>query len=171
MFAPAVQSRQCGSAATRGACWSSETGCHASFSYMRDRQYPAQKPVPAAENPIMKMTSYLPGMASHAALSEWIETHETLVSSVLLMRSGGLRALFLSEDDQGNCLLRLCEGVDDSWMVWVDQRRTRSRFGRSYAGALLKSWLSRLEGEGWRVEWSARFEDERAVFDGIAAAA
>lgn len=117
----------------------------------------------ASENPDMSTTTYLPGMASHAVLSEWIEDHETLLSSVMLSRRGtGMRALFISQDERGDFLLRLCEGADDGWMVWVDQRRTRSRFGRAYADALGNAWLDRLEAAGWQVGWSARAEPGRA---------
>ncbi|MDD3761892.1 MAG: hypothetical protein PHP86_01190 [Nevskiales bacterium] len=111
----------------------------------------------------MSTKSYLPAMASHAALTEWIEDHETLLASYLLTRDrltgrGGMTALFVSRDERGEYLLRLCEGADDGWMVWVDQRRTRSRFGRAYADGLAGAWLSRLETAGWRVDWSARHE-------------
>ncbi|SFF24934.1 hypothetical protein SAMN04488120_101165 [Fontimonas thermophila] len=105
----------------------------------------------------MDTTTYLPGMGPHATLSAWIETHETLLASVLLTRNGaGMRALFVSQDARGDCLLRLCEGADDGWMVWIDQRRTRSRFGTAYADALANAWLDRLEAAGWRIGWSAR---------------
>ncbi|HEX4896454.1 MAG TPA: hypothetical protein VFV11_09015 [Solimonas sp.] len=105
-------------------------------------------------------TNYLPAIASHARFSEWIETQETLLGSHLLVhpRSGALSALFLSQDGNGEYLVRLCEGADDACMRWSDQRRARSRFGRGYAEALAGAWLTRLESAGWRLEWSARRE-------------
>ncbi|MFP5305822.1 MAG: hypothetical protein ACLGI7_08360 [Gammaproteobacteria bacterium] len=114
----------------------------------------------------MSTMTFLPGMASHAVLSEWIDDHETLLASVLLSRVDGrpgLRGFFVSEDASGNYLLRLCEGADDSWMIWIDQRRTRSRFGRAYADALGNAWLSRMGAAGWRIDWSARAEPQGAV--------
>lgn len=104
-------------------------------------------------------------MGSHAQLAHGVETHETLWTSVLLDRPQGgtrLRGLLLSETDGGEFLLRLCEGADDAWMIWTEQRRVRSQFGRTYAEALASSWLDRLEADGWRVVWQARREDASA---------
>lgn len=101
-------------------------------------------------------------MGTHAQLAQWVENHEALVTSVLLSRPHGgtrLRGLMLSETAGGEFLLRLCEGADDAWMIWSDQRRTRSQFGRGYAEALASSWLDRMEADGWRVIWQARRED------------
>lgn len=100
-------------------------------------------------------------MGSHAQLAQSVETHETLLASVLLDRPQGgtrLRGLMLSETGGGEYHLRLCEGADDAWMIWVDQRRARSQFGRAYAEALMSSWLDRMEADGWRVVWQAHRE-------------
>ncbi|WP_370306312.1 hypothetical protein [Sinimarinibacterium flocculans] len=110
----------------------------------------------------MNVTTCLPAMGSHAQLAQGVETHETLLASVLLIRPHGgarLRGLLLSETESGEFLLRLCEGADDAWMIWIDQRRARSQFGRTYAEALTSSWLDRMEADGWRVTWQARRED------------
>lgn len=101
-------------------------------------------------------------MGTHAQLAQWVETHETLLSSVLLGRPHGgarLRGLLLSENAHGEYLLRLCEGADDGWMIWTEMRRARSQFGRGYAEALASSWLDRMEGDGWHVTWQARRVD------------
>lgn len=101
-------------------------------------------------------------MGTHAQLAHWVENHETLLASVLLDRPHGgtrLRGLLLSQTASGEYLLRLCEGADDAWMIWIDQRRARSQFGRAYAEALASSWLDRMEADGWRVTWQARRAD------------
>ncbi|AXQ31546.1 hypothetical protein D0B54_23920 [Solimonas sp. K1W22B-7] len=100
--------------------------------------------------------SHLPAMAPHAELSAWIESREELLSSALLGGEPGLCAVFLSCDDQGDYLLRLCDGADDRWMTWREQRRLRSGFGRSYAEAIANAALTRLERGGWQLEWMAR---------------
>ena len=104
--------------------------------------------------------SHLPAMAAHAELSTWIETREELLSSALLGGAGGMCAVFLSRDPQGDYLLRLCDGADDRWMTWREQRRLRSAFGRSYAEALANAAMSRLERSGWQLEWLARASPE-----------
>lgn len=106
------------------------------------------------------LSSHLPAMAPHSSLSAWIEAHEQLLSSSLLWGEQGLCAVFLSRDSRGDYLLRLCEGRDDAWMTWREQRRLRSGFGRSYAEAIAGTALARLEQSGWRVEWSARAAPE-----------
>lgn len=107
------------------------------------------------------MSTCLPAMASHAALGLAIEHAETLLSSVLLGSARGACALFLSVDDDGTYWLRRCEGYDDAWMVWREQRPLRSSFGRSYAEAVAGAALGRLEREGWTVQWMARREKLR----------
>ncbi len=132
---------------------------HAVFSYSRCRHAPAQAQRSTAENPVMNDMNCLPAMGSHAQLAQWIESNETLLSSVLLTRPQGgarMRGLFVSRSDTDDCLLRLCEGADDAWMIWIDQRRARSQFGEAYADALAAAWLERMEADGWRVAWSAR---------------
>ncbi|MDP9141340.1 MAG: hypothetical protein M3O62_11190 [Pseudomonadota bacterium] len=103
-------------------------------------------------------TNYLPALASHARFSEWIENNEQLLASYLLLRahSGELAGVFLSRDVNGQFLIRLCQGQDDSFMRWEDQRRCRSHFGRAYAEALVQAWLTRLETQHWQLEWSAQ---------------
>lgn len=112
---------------------------------------------PAPDNAPM---SHLPAMAAHAELSTWIETREELLSSALLGGAGGMCAVFLSRDTQGDYLLRLCDGADDRWMTWREQRRLRSAFGRSYAEALANAAMTRLERSGWQLEWLARASPE-----------
>lgn len=105
------------------------------------------------------MSTCLPAMASHADLGTAVERGETLVSSVLLSGARGICGVFLSLAADGSYWLRRCEGYDDAWMVWREQRPLRSGFGRSYAEAVTGAALARLEREGWRVEWMARRED------------
>ncbi len=109
-------------------------------------------------------TTCLPALASHARFSEWIETNEQLLASYLLLQthSGELSGVFLSRDGNGQFLIRLCQGQDDSFMRWQDQRRCRSHFGRSYAEALVQAWLTRLETQHWRLEWSAQHAEAAA---------
>ncbi|MES0875227.1 hypothetical protein [Sinimarinibacterium thermocellulolyticum] len=110
----------------------------------------------------MNNETCLPAMGTHAQLASGVEQHETLLASILLDRAHGgtrLRGLLLSETASGEYRLRLCEGADDAWMIWIDQRRARSQFGRAYAEALASSWLDRMEADGWRVIWQARRED------------
>lgn len=105
------------------------------------------------------MDSHLPAMAPHSSLSAWIERHETLLTSALLSGDQGLCGLFISRDTNGDYLLRRCEGRDDAWMVWREQRRIRSLFGRSYVDALATAWIRRSERQGHCVEWLARVPD------------
>ena len=108
--------------------------------------------------------SYLPGMGPLSRLGEWVEQNEELISQALLVNpdSGealsGARsfcALFLSRNAHGEFLLRSCEGEDEQFVVWRDQRRLRSMFGESYALAQMNLWLDAREQQGYRVEWSA----------------
>lgn len=103
---------------------------------------------------------HLPAMAPHAELSSWIESSEELLSSALLGGDQGLCAVFLSRDAKGDYLLRLCDGADDRWMTWREQRRLRSGFGRSYAEAIANAAMTRLERSGWQLEWLARASPE-----------
>ena len=109
--------------------------------------------------------SPLPGMGSVTALAQWVERHEELLSSYLLTHDEAdahgntMCAVFLSRDDNGEYLLRLCEGFSDAMMIWREQRRAQPMFGRSYAEAIIHQWLRQREGTGYRVEWSARRED------------
>jgi hypothetical protein len=102
------------------------------------------------------MESHLPAMAPHSSFSAWIERHETLLTSALLSGEQGLCGLFVSRDANGDYLLRRCEGVDEGWMVWREQRRIRSLFGRSYVDAIATAWIRRSERQGHCVEWLAR---------------
>lgn len=101
-------------------------------------------------------TNYLPAMASHAAFSEWIDTHEQLLSNSLLVHphENSVCAVFVSRSEAGEYRVRLCEGHDDGWMTWRDQRRSQARFGRAYAEALAGAWQQRLERAGYQREWS-----------------
>lgn len=106
--------------------------------------------------------SYLPGMGALTTLSQWIETQEELISSSVLLnqqsdlRSPSLCAVFLSRNGHGEYLLRSCEGADDNFVVWRDQRRMRPLFGEAYALSQLNLWLQRREDAGFRVEWNAQ---------------
>ena len=109
--------------------------------------------------------SYLPGMGSLSRLGDWVEQNEELISQALLVNpdSGealaGARsfcALFLSRNVHGEFLLRSCEGADEQFVVWRDQRRLRSMFGESYALAQMNLWLDAREQQGYRIEWSAQ---------------
>lgn len=106
--------------------------------------------------------SYLPGMGTLSLLSEWIETQEELISSSVLLnpesdlRSPSLCAVFLSRNGRGDYLLRCCEGADDSFMIWREQRRMQPLFGEAYAVSQLNLWLQRREDAGYRVEWNAQ---------------
>lgn len=110
----------------------------------------------------------LPGMGPVTALAEWIERNETLLTSHLLSHDTGdadgntLCAVFLSHDADGDYRLRLCEGFNDAMMIWREQRRARTMFGRSYAEAIVNQWLTQRERLGYRVEWSARRQDHAA---------
>ncbi|HVT37187.1 MAG TPA: hypothetical protein VHE37_16490 [Nevskiaceae bacterium] len=107
-------------------------------------------------------------MGSLAALSEWIEQHEALLASHLLINpadaSGhrGLCAAFLSRATDGAFHLRLCEGANDEFLTWRHQRKVQPMFGRSYAEATLGTWLSEREREGYRATWSATLHDTPA---------
>lgn len=102
----------------------------------------------------------LPAYGSHDDLSNAIERGESLLLNTLLMtRDGyGARAVLLSRDADGQCWLRVCEGSDERWMRWTEQRRLRMQFGASYGEALAQAWIARWEREGWNVEWSLRAE-------------
>lgn len=116
--------------------------------------------------------SFLPGMGSLNTLGEWVEQNEELISQTLMVNaeSGqmsarapatagrGFCALFLSRNAHGEFLLRSCEGADERFVIWRDQRRLRPMFGESYARAQLNLWLDAREQEGYRIEWSAQRE-------------
>ena len=107
----------------------------------------------------------LPGMGPVTALADWIERNEYLLTSHLLAHDQSddagntLCAVFLSCNADGEYLLRLCDGFNDAMMIWREQRRARSMFGRAYAEAIINQWLTQRERMGYRVEWSARRED------------
>ncbi|WP_020647872.1 hypothetical protein [Solimonas variicoloris] len=103
----------------------------------------------------------LPAYGSHDEFSAQIERVETLVFNALLMpRDGaapyGARAVIVSRTAAGQHWLRVCEGADERWMRWTEQRRLRMQFGETYAEALAQAWIARWEREGWQVEWSQR---------------
>ena len=102
----------------------------------------------------------LPAYGSHDEFSTRIERSETLLFNALLLPSGpalyGARAVIVSRCDNGQHWLRVCEGSDERWMRWTEQRRLRMQFGRSYAEALAQAWITRWERDGWTLEWSQR---------------
>lgn len=110
--------------------------------------------------------SYLPGMGSLSTLSEWIESNESLISSHLLVNTQehaagtAVCAAFLSRSGDGSFQLRLCEGMNDEFLIWRDQRRVRPLMGRSYAEATFETWLALRERDGYRSTWSARLQDD-----------
>ncbi len=102
-------------------------------------------------------TTPFPAMASLDRFCEWIDDHEQPLASHLLQHPerGGACALLLSRTESGDYRLRLCEGEDDRWLTWRDERRCRARFGRSYADALLTASIATLQLAGYRPLWSA----------------
>lgn len=126
-----------------------------------------RSPVPVRAAPIVQ-PALLPAMAAHAELCAWICANETLCASAWLVHAsrtvGAQRALFISRDDDGVHRLRLCEGCDERWMRWVDQRRAPAQLGPDYAQRLAAAWLARLRADGWRLVWhSARARGPVAV--------
>lgn len=107
-------------------------------------------------------TKIQPAMGPLQMLAEWVERHETVLAGALLVNADGdghgnhLCLLLLSRDDSGEYLLRLCEGYDDRWMTWREQRRLRPIFGSAYVEALWGSQLQRRLGQGWTLEWNAK---------------
>ncbi|WP_157622953.1 hypothetical protein [Solimonas soli] len=106
----------------------------------------------------------LPAYGSHDEFSTLIEHSETVLFNALLLPRDtafyGARAVIVSRGEGGQHWLRVCEGGDERWMRWTEQRRLRMQFGRSYAEALAQAWITRWEREGWSVEWSQRASDE-----------
>lgn len=102
----------------------------------------------------------LPAYGSHDELSASIERSESLHFNALLLPpdGAGARAVLVSVDASGQCWLRSCEGGDERWMRWTEQRRLRMQFGRSYAEALAQAWVARCERDGWVLQWSQRAE-------------
>lgn len=103
-------------------------------------------------------TQILPAYGSHDDFSARIEGTETLLFNALLLPTGanayGARAVIVSRGASGLHWLRVCEGSDERWMRWTEQRRLRMQFGRSYAEALAQAWITRWERDGWTLEWS-----------------
>ncbi|MGH8444927.1 MAG: hypothetical protein ACREVL_06645 [Solimonas sp.] len=104
---------------------------------------------------------FLPAYGSHDEFSARIERSETIVFNALLMpdtatQHYGARAVMVSRGDGGQHWLRVCEGADERWMRWTEQRRLRMQFGATYAEALAQAWITRWERDGWKVEWSQR---------------
>ncbi|HEY0973077.1 MAG TPA: hypothetical protein VGE57_01130 [Solimonas sp.] len=106
-------------------------------------------------------TTPFPAMASHNRFCEWIDDHEQLLAAELLAHPtrGGCCALFLSRTESGDYRLRLCEGETDTWLTWRDERRSRSRFGRAYADALLQASIATLKLAGYESRWDLRLPD------------
>lgn len=105
----------------------------------------------------------LPAYGSHDDFSMLIERSETVLFNALLMpreATHGARAVIVSRCENGQHCLRVCEGDDERWMRWTEQRRLRMQFGHSYAEALAQAWIARWEREGWSLEWSQRAQPE-----------
>ena len=107
-------------------------------------------------------TQILPAYGSHDDFSTHIERAETLLFNALLLPTApgsyGARAVLVSRSAAGLHWLRVCEGSDERWMRWIEQRRLRMQFGSSYAEALAQAWIARWERDGWKVEWSLHAE-------------
>ncbi|HEY9547640.1 MAG TPA: hypothetical protein VIR56_16640 [Solimonas sp.] len=107
-------------------------------------------------------TQILPAYGSHDDFSTHIERAETLLFNALLLPTAlgsyGARAVMVSRSASGLHWLRVCEGSDERWMRWTEQRRLRMQFGSSYAEALAQAWIARWERDGWKVEWSLHAE-------------
>jgi len=105
----------------------------------------------------------LPAYGSHDQLSSAIEASETLLLNTLLLPAeagvAGARSVIVSRDSVGQHWLRICEGGDERWMRWTDQRRLRMQFSRAYAEALAQAWIVRWEQGGWKLEWNLRVEE------------
>ncbi|NKF21128.1 hypothetical protein [Solimonas marina] len=102
-------------------------------------------------------TQILPAYGSHDEFSARIERSESLLFNALLLplrQDHGARAVIVSRTADGQHWLRVCEGADERWMRWTEQRRLRMQFGQSYAEALAQAWIARWEREGWKLEWS-----------------
>lgn len=112
-------------------------------------------------------TLTLPAYGSHDELSTRLEDRETVLFNSLLMPAEagvyGARSVIISRDGSGGHWLRVCEGGDDRWMRWIDQRRLRMQFGRAYAQALAQAWIHRWEQTGWKLEWSLQLEEPQAL--------
>src|SRR3546814_13079170 len=82
-------------------------------------------------------TQILPAYGSHDDFSTHIERAETLLFNALLLPTAlgsyGARAVMVSRSASGLHWLRVCEGSDERWMRWTEQRRLRMQFGSSYA--------------------------------------
>lgn len=117
-----------------------------------------------------------PQIAAHTAMREWVASHEILLSSALLTRpvdepERWICGLFVSRDERGDFLIRLCEGTDDRCMRWVDDCRTPAHFGRRYADSVARAWVDRLLQRGWQVTWQARNTTSDPRFSLISVAA
>ncbi len=128
-------------------------------------------------NTIPALSPTLPTATSHLVMREWIAGNETLLASFLLTRAApsasgdAICGLFVSRADNGDYLLRLCAGSDNHCMVWVDDCRTPTHFGRGYADALAQAWIARLEANAWRLDWSARNRSGDPSFNLLSVAA
>src|SRR3546814_19187537 len=100
-------------------------------------------------------TQILPAYGSHDDFSTHIERAETLLFNALLLPTAlgsyGARAVMVSRCASGLHWLRVCEGSDERWMRWTEQRRLRMQFGSSYAAALAEPWIARWERDGRTV--------------------
>ena len=99
----------------------------------------------------------LPAYGSHDEFSTHIERSETLLFNALLLPpapASGARAVIVSRDASGQHWLRVCEGSDERWMRWSEQRRLRQQFGASYAQTLAQATIARSEAQGWSLVWS-----------------
>lgn len=106
-------------------------------------------------------TNILPAYGSHDEFSACIERTETLLFNALLLPpapASGARAVMVSRDHNNQHWLRVCEGSDERWMRWSEQRRLRMQFGDSYAEALAQATIDRAESQGWTLAWSLRAE-------------
>src|SRR3546814_4968443 len=73
-------------------------------------------------------TQILPAYGSHDDFSTHIERAETLLFNALLLPTAlgsyGARAVMVSRSASGLHWLRVCEGSDERWMRWTEQRRS-----------------------------------------------
>lgn len=107
-------------------------------------------------------TNILPAYGSHDDFSAHIERSETLLFNALLLPPApatGARAVIVSYDRNNQHWLRVCEGSDERWMRWSEQRRLRMQFGNSYAETLAQATIARAESQGWTLAWSQRAEE------------
>lgn len=116
---------------------------------------------------VVRMTQadgLFPASGSLHSFGAWLDRHEQAHAIVVLRNESAdapVAALFLTEDRDGDFLLRVCEGAGEKTLEWKALSRFEADLGLWHATAVFQVWLRMREQLGYREVWSLR-RDPRA---------